>query len=243
MTFNDEFIPGGVADQDEASYPSAFGITFTPQVTGIAVGILGLLGAAYIVLSFVLPAWEEYQKKQEAYNAKIQEVEGLKKSVQNIEQLQRELVVAEGQRKRVTELFGDSRNLDTLLLDVNGAVAERRAKLIVFEPVLPAQTSATNVPAPALDEPFTRQTIRLEIEGTFEQTLGVLQTIERLQILTSVKEFTTVLKEPPTVVVGQGQVSSQPPLLKTGFRLEAIVPKSQTTIPSPSPSPSPTPKK
>ncbi len=194
-------------------------------------------------MSFVLPAWEEYQKKQEAYNAKVQEVEGLKKSVQSIEQLQRELVVAEGQRKRVTELFGDSKNLDTLLLDVNSAVAERKAKLTVFEPILPTQTSATNVPAPTPDEPFTRQTIRLEIEGTFEQTLGVLQTIERLQILTSVKEFTTVLKEPPTVVIGQGQASSQPPVLKTGFKLEAIIPKSQTAAPSPSPSPSPTPQK
>jgi len=61
MTYADQdFIPEG--QEENPNYPTAFGITFTPQVGGILFGVLGLLGSLYLFLNVVQPAWENYQK-------------------------------------------------------------------------------------------------------------------------------------------------------------------------------------
>ncbi|NJN75915.1 MAG: hypothetical protein HC796_06500 [Synechococcaceae cyanobacterium RL_1_2] len=54
-----EFI---IDDQELQSpqYPEAFGITFTPKVTGILIAIAGVAGAGYLVWKLVLPAQEQY---------------------------------------------------------------------------------------------------------------------------------------------------------------------------------------
>ncbi|NES74023.1 MAG: hypothetical protein F6K24_56985, partial [Okeania sp. SIO2D1] len=58
MTFADaeEFIPEG--EEQQPDYPQAFGVTFTPTVSGVLVGVLGFGVAAYLAYTFVLPAWE-----------------------------------------------------------------------------------------------------------------------------------------------------------------------------------------
>ncbi|MEB3228143.1 MAG: pilus assembly protein, partial [Synechocystis sp.] len=58
-----------------ADYPTAFGITFTPQVSGIALGIVGVVGMVYIVLNFFLPAWDEYQQLKSDEAAKQAQVD------------------------------------------------------------------------------------------------------------------------------------------------------------------------
>ncbi len=61
MTYADQdFLP--VEGQEEApNYPTAFGITFTPRVSGIVFGLLGLAAAAYLLVNVVQPAWQQNQ--------------------------------------------------------------------------------------------------------------------------------------------------------------------------------------
>lgn len=242
MTFNDEFIPGG-AEEEGGSYPTAFGVTFTPPIIGGIVAILGLLGTAYIALTFIQPAFDEYNTKQDELAAKIKEVEELKKTVQNIEKLQRDLVKAEAQRKEVLSLFSTERNLDTLLLDINNSVKERKADLKTFSPVVPATQTAEQQTA-SVSDPFQRQTFTIALEGNFDQMQGIIRNIERLQVLTVVREFNTTVTKEPKIVINQGQSSvSGAPILTTTFKLETIIPRTAPPAPVASPSPSPTPKK
>lgn len=242
MTFNDEFMPGG-AEEESSSYPTAFGVTFTPPIIGGIVAIIGLLGTAYIALTFIQPAFDEYNTKQNELAAKIKEVEELKKTVQNIEKLQGDLVKAEAQRKEVLSLFSTERNLDTLLLDINNSVKERRADLKTFAPVVPATQTAQQQTTSAND-PFQRQTFTIALDGTFEQMQAIIRNIERLQVLTVVREFNTTVTKEPKIVINQGQATiSGAPTLTTTFKLETIVPRTAPPTPAASPSPSPTPKK
>ena len=67
MTFADDFAAENRGLEED--YPTAFGITFTPTVTGIALAVLGVVGVGYIFINMVRPAQERYQqastKKQE----------------------------------------------------------------------------------------------------------------------------------------------------------------------------------
>lgn len=242
MTYNDEFMPGGV-EEAASSYPTAFGVTFTPPIIGGLVAVLGLLGTVYIAMTFIQPAFDEYNTKQNELAAKTKEVEDLKKTVQNIEKLQADLVKAEAQRKEVLSLFSTERNLDTLLLDINNSVKERRAELKTFSPVVPTAQTAQQQAAIASD-PFQRQTFTVALDGNFEQMQTILRNIERLQVLTVVREFNTTVTKEPKIVINQGQATiSGVPTLTTTFKLEAIVPRTAPPTPAASPSPSPTPKK
>ncbi|HIK36950.1 MAG TPA: hypothetical protein IGQ44_03025 [Geminocystis sp. M7585_C2015_104] len=64
-----EFEPEQEGFETGPEYPKAFGITFTPKVTGITLGVGGFLLAAYFFLNQAIPRWGELsqlnQQKQE----------------------------------------------------------------------------------------------------------------------------------------------------------------------------------
>jgi hypothetical protein len=99
MTFTEDYTTTTILDSEfegNENYPTAFGITFTPRVTGISLGVLGIVGAFYILFSFFLPAWDEYQKLVTDEAAKQQEVDTQKAS-----QLESRLAQAELNLKQV----------------------------------------------------------------------------------------------------------------------------------------------
>ena len=53
MTFADDFASEELLEED---YPSAFGITFTPKITGIAIAVAGITLAIYGFMKYVRPA-------------------------------------------------------------------------------------------------------------------------------------------------------------------------------------------
>ena len=59
FTTSDEFEPQGEGFGDEPDYPEVFGITVTPTVAGVAIGVGGLLISAYLAWTQVLPVWNE----------------------------------------------------------------------------------------------------------------------------------------------------------------------------------------
>ncbi|MGL5033341.1 MAG: PilN domain-containing protein, partial [Microcystaceae cyanobacterium] len=78
MTFTEDYTTTQIFDTEfdaNANYPTAFGITFTPQITGIGLGVLGLVGSFYVLFTFFLPAWDEFQKLKTDEAAKQQEVD------------------------------------------------------------------------------------------------------------------------------------------------------------------------
>ncbi|BAB72987.1 pilus assembly protein PilO [Anabaena sp. FACHB-709] len=227
------------ADVDAAAsnYPVVFGISFTPKIIGILVGVLGLAGALYMLLNMVMPAWDIYQQKQ-AQSAELEgQVLQKKATVKQKGQVMEELAQAKQQRQQVLALFADEKTLDTMLLDLNrlveGGNAKTplnavRAKLQKFVPAIQKPEPVTDGSlGPAVDGKLKRSSVNIEIIGTYEQTQSIIRNIERLQPLLIVKDYqSTLANVQATDRSGKPIRRLGPAPITTSFQLQALMPLS-----------------
>ncbi|MBD2540147.1 hypothetical protein [Coleofasciculus sp. FACHB-SPT36] len=242
MTVSQDFIPSDEG-QDEAAYPSAFGITFTPTVSGALLAVLGLAGAAYLVANLLLPAWTSYQQLQTDVENTEQQIQQQAQLQQKIDAAKVNLGKAKQQRAAVLSMFGSSRTLDTLMLDINRFVKARQGKLTKYEPRRndAADASSSDIITdgslgPEVNGKLKRKVYNVSFEGDYGQTQSILRSLERLQQLLVVKDLKSDLKDAATsqkiTVNRQGQIvpSGKPKertLINTSFRLEVLLPLSE----------------
>jgi hypothetical protein len=247
MTFSDEYVTNGEKEpvEEPPSYPSAFGITFTPQVSGLAFAVVGLLGALYVLTSFVLPAYQQYQQLKTDANGKEDQINLQKSGVLEKKLQETELKLKQAQRQKtdVLNLFSNEDTLDTLLLDINGFVTAKKAKLINYKPV-GNEISVVNDGSlgAQVNNKLKRQTIELEMQGTFEQTQSVIRDIERLQPLMLVKNLNSEMNQRAMIVLpdpktGNAQIVNLPATIKTKVTLDVVLPLSQEEVAKLAPSP------
>ncbi|EDX75477.1 hypothetical protein MC7420_1395 [Coleofasciculus chthonoplastes PCC 7420] len=243
MTYADpDFIP--VEEQEEEpSYPVAFGITFTPKVSGIIFAVLGVLGAAYLAMNVVQPVWQEYQGLKTQRQEKEGQLQDRAVIQQQIQQKQQELAQVKQQNQTVTGLFADEQSVNTLLLDVNRFIKEADGTLTSYEPVQVNEEESNIVTdgslGAAVNGKLKRQSFNLETDGSFNQIQSILRSIERLQTLVVVKELRTDISTPQGLLVDdQGTVTpivekdeeiipGAPPTLTTSYRLDVLMPLSE----------------
>lgn len=242
MTYADpDFIP--VEEQEEEpSYPVAFGITFTPKVSGILLAILGLGGAAYLAWKVVQPALVENQGLRAQRQEKEGQLQDPQEIQQQIQQKQQELVQVKQQNQTVTGLFADEQSVNTLLLDVNRFIKDADGTLTSYEPVQVNEESnivTDGSLGAAVNGKLKRQSFKLETDGSFNQIQSILRSIERLQTLVVVKELRTDISTPQGLLVDdQGTVTpivekdeeiipGAPPTLTTSYRLDVLMPLSE----------------
>jgi type IV pilus assembly protein PilO len=233
MTFSDEMnFEGGEFEEESSAYPVVFGITFTPVISGVLIGVLGLAGATYMLLNLVIPAWDTFGQKQSTKEGLIAEVEQKKVSLQSIDQLNAELAQSKRQQSQVLAVFANEKTLDTLLIDLNRLVGAGNAQLSTnavkakLQKFTPSSEGAQPVNDGSLgaevDGKLKRSSTEIEISGTYEQTQSILRNIERLQPLLLVKDYeSTLLSE--TFEEGQPRRVGPTPIT-TKFKLEALVP-------------------
>lgn len=255
----DEFIP--VEGQEETpNYPTAFGITFTPKVGGIIFAVLGLLGAAYLGVNVLQPAWENYQKLEAEVADKANQIKQQKELQKRINEAQAQLEQAKQQNKQVLSLFANEKTLDTLLLDLNTFVKARNATLTSYQPKQATEADAKeNFLGPEVSGRLKRKTVNLEMEGSFEQVQSILRSFERLQSLLIIRDFKTDVSTPQVIYIDGGTavpavvdknrrvLRGARPTIKANFKVEAITPVStEETTPeaaTPLASPAATPKR
>jgi len=245
MTYADpDFIP--VEEQEEEpSYPVAFGITFTPKVSGILLAILGLGGAAYLALKVVQPAWNEYQELRAQRQEKQNQLQGSEDIQQQIQQKEQELVQVKQQNQTVTGLFANEESINTLLLDINRFIKDADGELTSYEPVEVNEEESDIVTdgslGTAVNGKLKRQSFELEMEGTFDQIQSILRSIERLQTLVVVKELETEVTTDQGILIDldTGTVISTyikkddeiipdaQPIATTTYRLDVLMPLSE----------------
>lgn len=119
MTISEEFISFEDNDEVAPTYPAAFGVTFTPTVSGVLIAVLGLAGSVYLILNLIMPAWQKHQELVASQNQKQSLVEQKQASLRQREKIEAELAQAKQQQTEVLALFANERTLDTLLLDLN----------------------------------------------------------------------------------------------------------------------------
>lgn len=131
-----DFIPDNEFETTP-NYPTVFGITLTPPVSGVLIALLGVAAAAYLGTNFVLPAWDQYQALNADVEQKKSQIQQQEATLQNIEKVKAELATAQQRREEVLALFANEKTLDTLLIDLNqvinrgnaGVLAATRSKL------------------------------------------------------------------------------------------------------------------
>jgi hypothetical protein len=230
-----------------ANYPTAFGVTFTPQVTGIALGIVGVLAMGYVILNFFMPAFSAYQqlKSDEADKRAQMEQQSPAALVRQLANAEVKLQEAQQRKGAVLELYANSEDLNTILYNFNSLFNARDVKLLSFlpegEPVIIADDS---LGANAKNQ-LKRQTYKISMAGGFNQTLGLIRDIERLQPLILMKNLQSSLvkTEFPVNVVRDGdsvQVQTDAKdTLKTDLTLEVFMPLTPEEIAALAPPPPP----
>lgn len=242
MTFNDDFNFGQSPEDDTAtpSYLVIFGISLTPKLLGIIVGFLGLVGAGYLLINYVMPEWETFQNQKTKQN-QLQEVVDQKKTIiMQMDAVQQEQAVSKQQQLQLLALFANEKTLDTLPLDINRLVESSntqippnavRAKLRKYVPTGKAEPITDGSLGSLVNGKLKRSSINIEIIGTYEQTQSILRNIERLQSLLIVRDYQSSLipeaatQQDKTVI---SRVGGAP--ISTSFQLQALMPLTQEEV-------------
>ena len=213
---------GGFAREDDLlgpSYPTLFGITFTPTVSGILAGVAGLGLAAYVGTQLVLPKYAEYQELRESVEQKKTDLAEKEATTKRVDEIVARLNLAKRENNDVRALFSDQKSLDTLLLDLNRVIVSSNAELQTFKPNYASSgvVSDSSLGAP-LNRKIKRQVTSVSFQGTFNQTLQIMQAIDRLQTVLVVRNLSMELQ--------QSDKLGPRNLVKSTFNLHAYVPLS-----------------
>ncbi|ARV61459.1 pilus assembly protein PilO [Nostocales cyanobacterium HT-58-2] len=243
MTFSDDlnFVEDTEFSTDSPSYPVIFGMTLTPKVSGMIVGVLGLAGAAYMLMNFVMPQWETFQQQQTKQKELQEAINQKKASIKQIDKVKQEQVQAKQQQLQVLALFANEKTLDTLLLDLNRLVESSntqippnavRAKLRKYVPTGKDAEPITDGSLGSLvNGKLKRRSVNIEILGTYEQTQSILRNIERLQPLLIVKDYQSSLAPEPATQQEKFVVRRVGPApISTSFQLQALMPLSEEEV-------------
>ena len=247
MTFVEEFNTQGEEFDSGGGYPTAFGITFTPKITGICLGVLGLVGAGYVMSSFFLPAWDEYQKLKADETTKQEEVNQKKSG-----QLDKKLIdaefrfkQAESRKAQVLALFANPNDLKTFLLDINKFFVARNVNLESFLPQGDAVLVADDSLGATAKNKLKRQSFQVAFSGAFGDTHNLIRDLERLQPLILIKNLKTDLTKPDfdlTVVKDKDKtkvVAGKNDGLKTSLTLDVLIALTPEEIAALAPPPPP----
>ena len=133
MTFSGDFLDEEGLEED---YPSAFGITFTPIVSGIALAIVGIVGAGYIFMNMVAPTQEGYKSTEKQKSEKLAQLNQVKGQdyPEKIANLKSELETEIALKSRVISMFTNQDDLETLLIDFSNFIGANQGVLVRYSP-------------------------------------------------------------------------------------------------------------
>lgn len=217
------FFSGGMqtdAETEIRDYPTAFGVTLTPQIQGVLAAVLGLIVAGYAASSFVLPEFQRFQELNENVATKQTDLQQKTETVRRIDQIKASLLRAQEQNAEVRALLPSQKSLDTLLLDLNRLITQSNAQLVTFTPDYGASGPVVDGSlGPELNAKLKRQVTTVAFDGSFNQTLNIMRSLDRLQTLLVIRDLSINL--PPNQ---QGQPGPSRNALRSSFKLYAYVP-------------------
>ena len=191
FTTSDEFDPQDGGFDDEVEYPELFGITFTPNVTGISIGVGGLLIAAYLFWSQVMPTFTSLSELGKTREEKQEQLDKISKNQYEriIARKKSQLSEAENLKQDVLQLFTTEETLETLLLDISTYANLSNITLNSYNPANNKRELGDNSLGSVANGNVQVETFELNIQGTFAQTQLFLQDLERLQPLLVIQDF------------------------------------------------------
>lgn len=229
MTFSGDFLEEEGLEDD---YPSAFGITFTPVVSGIALAIIGIVGAGYIFMNMVAPAREGYnsiEKQKQEKLTQLNQIKG-KDYPKKISNLKSALETEEVLKSKVIAMFTNQDDLETLLIDFSNFIAANRGILVRYSPDKDITIIDDNYFGENVKGKLKKKGISIQFKANFSQTQAIINNLERLQPLLIIKSYESKVTEQPTAVLTSNRrklVPRNPAILTTDLKIDAILPLSQ----------------
>jgi len=249
MTASGDFIPTGEGNLEGPAYPKLFGITLTPTILGVLIGLAGAFVAYLLWSNFVQPTLDKNQQLRQEIADKEQQLLAQQETQKRIDEARVKLQEAKQLQADVLGLFASEQSVNTLLLDVNERVnavnagiqdPEKRATLSKF--AVNSEKSGVITDGslgPAVNNRLRRDVYQVELKGSFPQTASIIRNIERLQPLLIISEFKSESPDHKLVLDTQGRLipANQPDTrITTSFRMDALVPvKDQPGAASPRP--------
>ena len=239
MTYSSDLIDSDLVSNTSflapPAYPSVFGITFSPIVSGLCVAAVGVGISGYIFMSYLQPQIAKNQELETKLAQTQDQIQQRKDNAKKIAIAEQSLDRANAQKQVVIELFANDKKLDTLLLDLNKLVNIRQGELQKFTPDVPVAGSGSSGAAvvsdgslgTALNNKIKRKGISIEVKGNFDRVQSILRTIERLDQLLLVKDFKAEVDKTDLkmLVDAQGRLIPQPEAsIKTSFKIQALIP-------------------
>lgn len=241
MTIGGDFIPSGDTFDEEPSYPTVFGIRFTPTVSGIAIALLGAAAAVWMLVNLVQPTWQQTQTLSASVAEKQQQLLNTEETQEKIQDARQELEEAKQLQADVLSLFADEESLDTLLLDINARVRSGNGDLTRFEATTQQpETIADSSFGVAANGLLQRQVYQVAMDGTYAELQSIMRGIERLQTLVVVQNLQSQLDtstqlvrvDPQGRLLATGQPTTN---IQTTFDLVALLPAPTANPPSQTP--------
>jgi type IV pilus assembly protein PilO len=216
MTFSERYTP----EPSGPAYPSAFGITFTPTISGIIIAIAGVAAAGWMAVNFVGPKLSEMQELNSSIDQKQKNLDSKQDTVQKLQAIVARVNQAQSRNKDVRGLFSTQQALDTLLLDLNRIMISSNAQLQKFVPDYASSgTLADSSLGAELNNKLKRQVTDVAFEGSFTQTLAIMRAIDRLQTVLVLRDFKMSLKP-----AASGPNAAPNNVVTCSFKLYAYVP-------------------
>jgi len=234
MTFTEEFVPVQDGGFDSPRYPTAFGVTFSPQLIGIFLGVAGLGLGLFLLLSRALPAWQSNRDRKAEVERKEIQLAEQKASLENREAVVAEKDSALAEFDQVMSLFASDPALDTLLYDIGTSLPSPKELLTSFAPDGEIEVIEDGSLGEEVNGMLRRQSYSVSTEGSYQQTEDFIKRLERLTPLLRLTDFST---ESETLVqqvnvgpFGNIEVTPKDPQLTTTLTLEALVQRSREEI-------------
>jgi type IV pilus assembly protein PilO len=243
MTYNSDLIESDLVSNTSfispPTYPSVFGITFSPTIIGLCIATVGLGVSGYFLITSLQPQLAKNQELETKLAQTQDQIQQRKDNAQKIATAEQSLDRANAQKQVVLGLFSSDKKLDTLLLDLNKLINIRQGELQKFSPDAPVAGGGSSGAAivtdsslgTALNNKIKRKGVSIAVKGNFEQVQSILRTIERLDQLLIVKDFKADADKgtQKLEVDAQGKLIPQPEAsIQTSFKIQALIPMSST---------------
>jgi type IV pilus assembly protein PilO len=244
MTYSEDLMNTTQLDNttylaDAPNHPVFFGISLSPIFFGGIMAVIGIGAAGYFGFTTVMPKMEANKEQQAKLDDIQQQIKDRKNNAIKIAEAEEKLKALGAQKEVVLSLFANDKKLDTFLLDLNKLVNERQGELQKFVPDIGGSgTIADGMMGAALNGKLRRKSTEIAMTGNFDQVLSILRTVERMDRFLILRDFKADLI-PAAANTGTGNNVGVTPKLRTGFKLQAIIPLTAAETPPAPPAPAP----